>query len=320
MPFHTTGGLASPPDSRNNSPTVPAVPGGSSSAFNLQNNSPTVPAGYSSALNLAKLPTSQFLNLNSQDDDDCEMDAVEPPVVPHPKISKQPDLQDSTRMDLIDSLQLQGRNDSTQVEDVDPLNVVEPEKTSSGSQRDSIGDLQTVDVDDVDPPIEDVDMDGLTRADPINLLQLQGRNDSTQVEDVDPLNVVEPEKTSSGSQRDAIGDLQTVDVDAVDPPIEDVDMDASSEEEGRDDSSQKDMVVEPLVTKQLLSESSSDSSSEEEAVDGTLLAEPFEPRRSSRNTAKKNQLSLKLRTPPKSYNVKRKPALKKGPILLEASV
>ena len=141
----------------------------------------------------------------------------------------------------------------------------------------------------------------------------------------------EADEDANGEEEVNPPDVQKDAVDSEEGSSEDErDLDPDSAEKGSLSDSSEDEQVDPPK------ESSYDSLGEEQvdnAVDvqskktlldsdlSSLLDEPFQPRRSSRNAAKKNTLSLKLFTskPPKP-SIKRKPALKSFPILPLASV
>jgi len=286
---------------------------------------------------LANFPTPQFVNAS---DHQGSLDCVDPPIDPTlnplsdqtPKLPNPPDcvdppidptlntLSDQTPKlpDPLDPLVLSKCLDflkSHGQKAVEPLIDKESKKSPSESQKDVAEDVEMLDSD-------------------VGVKKSSSDSQKDLVEDVEMLDLnVGVMKSSSSSQKDVVVDVEMVDIGVkksssgsqkdvvvVDPKI--------AENESESDASEDDQA-DPQK------QSSSDLSDEEEGENeigiesqkpllasdlSLILAEPFELRRSSRNAAKKNMPNLKLPTPLKLSNIKRKPTLKRGPILLQASV
>ena len=172
-------------------------------------------------------------------------------------------------------------------------------KLSSGSQKDVVVDVQMVDIGVKKSLSEEEDestnFELKNSASRSSGAEVVGASQELVLESFEDDQEFDPKIAENESESDASED------DQADPPKQSS-SDLSDEEEGENEigiESQK-----PLLASNL----------------SLILAEPFELRRSSRNAAKKNMPNLKLPTPLKLSNIKRKPTLKRGPILLQASV
>ena len=302
-----TGGLVSPPDTRNNSPTFPS---GSSSA----------------------LPFSNFLATHSIDD--RRLNALLEPS----SHSVEPRCQDP---DVSAEKEIRS---SAPPEADDQMDGLSSEKVVLGSMEDE--DVSMAEVDkNISPPSEpeigssalgvaDVEMEGLSSKNVESKKVVSVSSGPLEDRDV-CMAEVEKKNLSSDSAGDEEG-TDTVEVKKKNP--------SSDLLESEDDAEYEDDAGEADVeSKKAASDSSSDSSEEEEEEGSETtdplekqladklnvlkmtnqtsmdFDEPFEPRRSSRNAVARNKQSPQLVSPPTKPTRKRKVTTKKNPISMQAS-
>ena len=350
-----TGGLASPPDTRNNSPTFPS---GSSSALPFSNFLATHSID-DRRLNALLEPSSHSVEPRCQDPDvsaekeirssvppeaDDQMDGLSSKKV----VSAPPEADD--KMDGLphgqdqDDFAEKEIRSSAPPEADDQMDGLSSEKVVLGSMEDE--DVSMAEVDkNISPPSEpeigssalgvaDGEMEGLSSKNVESKKVVSVSSGPLEDRDV-CMAEVEKKNLSSDSAGDEEG-TDTVEVKKKNP--------SSDLLESEDDAEYEDDAGEADVeSKKAASDSSSDSSEEEEEEGSETtdplekqladklnvlkmtnqtsmdFDEPFEPRRSSRNAVARNKQSPQLVPPPTKSTRKRKVTTKKNPISMQAS-